>query len=99
MQANYGYQDGAGTWYVTLDTDACDGCGACVDVCPSDLWVLQTDEFDPLSDDEVAAIAEGRRDNLRYDCTPCKSPAPDDEDAGTAACVEACHVDAISFSW
>lgn len=99
MQANYGYQDGAGTWYVTVDTDACDGCEACVDVCPSDLWVVQVDEYDPLSDEEVAVIAEDHRDDLRYDCSPCKSPEPDVADTGTAACEKACHTNAISFSW
>lgn len=96
MKANYGYQDGAGTWYVTIDTDACDGCTACVDVCPADLWELTTDEFDPLSDDRVVAVRESARGNVRYECTPCKSP---DDGEGTARCVEACHVDAIEFSW
>ncbi|MFC7046891.1 4Fe-4S binding protein [Halobacteriaceae archaeon GCM10025711] len=97
MQANYGYSDGAGDWYVTVDTDACDGCGECVAVCPADLWELQADEFDPLSDDTVATIEEARRGDLRYACSPCKSPEGDGD--GSARCAETCHVDAISFSW
>lgn len=96
MKANYGYKDGAGAWYVTVDTDACDGCSACVDVCPSDCWELGADEFDPLSDESVAAIREAVRGDLRYACSPCKSPDGGD---GTARCAEACHVDAIEFSW
>lgn len=99
MQANYGYQDGAGTWYVTVDVDACDACGACVDVCPSGLWALREDEYDPFSDEPVAVIAEDRREDLRYACSSCKSPDPGGTDGGTAACAKACHANAISFSW
>lgn len=97
-QTSYGYKDGAGTWYITVDTDACDGCGDCVEVCPSGLWELREDEFAILEEgDPVAAIREERRKSLRYDCAPCKSPSGDG--AGTAACAEACHADAIALSW
>jgi adenylylsulfate reductase subunit B len=34
MRANYGYADGSGEWYLTIDTDVCDACGACVKACP-----------------------------------------------------------------
>jgi hypothetical protein len=30
--ANYGYKDGSGEYFITLDTDKCDGCGKCVEV-------------------------------------------------------------------
>lgn len=103
-ETNYGYKDGAGTWYITVDTDACDGCtgvdgpAQCVDVCPVDMWELQEDEFAIMSDGElVAAIKDEHQKSVRYDCSPCKSPSGDGD--GVAKCAEACPVDAIEFSW
>ena len=33
MLANYGYKDGSGDWFITIDTDKCDGCGICATRC------------------------------------------------------------------
>jgi len=97
-EVNYGYKDGAGSWFITVDTNACDGCNECVEVCPADMWELEEDEFAILEAGElVAAIKEEHRKSVRYDCSPCKSPSGDG--SGTAACAEACHVDAIELSW
>lgn len=97
-RTSYGYKDGAGTWYVTVDTGACDGCGDCLEACPADLWELKEDEFAILEQgDPVAGIEEAHRKSLRYDCSPCKSPSGSGD--GRAACADACHADAISFSW
>lgn len=103
-ETNYGYKDGAGTWYITVDTDVCDGCehiedGAeCVNVCPANMWELKEDEFAIMGDGEmVAAIKEDYQNSVRYDCSPCKSPSGDGNEIGE--CVKACPVDAISFSW
>jgi ferredoxin len=100
----YGYKDGAGTWYITVDTDACHGCqdsdgpARCVDVCPADMWELKADEFAILEESsQVAGIKEEHQQSVRYDCSPCKSPSGDTGEVG--ACVEACPVDAIEFSW
>ena len=35
MIANYGFRDGSGDWYVTIDTDKCNGCSKCPEVCPA----------------------------------------------------------------
>lgn len=103
-ETQYGYKDGAGTWYITVDTGVCDGCQdrdgppGCVDVCPADMWHLEEDQFAIMSDGEqVAAIKEEHQKSVRYDCSPCKSPSGDDDSVGK--CVEECHVDAIEFSW
>jgi ferredoxin len=100
----YGYKDGAGTWYITVDTDACDACESidkparCVDVCPSDMWELKEDEFAIMEEgSQVAGIKEEHQKSVRYDCSPCKSPSGDGD--GVAECAVACPVDAIELSW
>jgi benzoyl-CoA reductase subunit A len=40
MKVNYGFTDATGDYYITIDTSKCDGCGECVDVCPSGLLTV-----------------------------------------------------------
>jgi ferredoxin len=92
MLANYGFKDGTGEWYLTIDTDKCDGCGRCVPVCPAGILEVGEDEFDPFRDEPVARVKQAERKKIRYSCAPCKpgygeAPAP---------CVAACPTNAIS---
>ena len=36
MLSNYGYEDGSGNYYITIDTDKCSECGEkpCLQACP-----------------------------------------------------------------
>lgn len=43
MIIHYGYADGSGEYYLIVDTDKCDGCGRCVEVCPNDILELAPD--------------------------------------------------------
>ena len=67
MLANYGYKDASGDFFITIDTDKCNGCGDCVTACPArNFAVLDEDPNDPLREDpafeEMVARheAEGR---------------------------------------
>ena len=66
MLANYGYKDGSGDYYITIDTDKCDGCGECVTACPAKVLETRTDESDPFRDLPVAAVTEEHRKKIKY---------------------------------
>jgi len=95
MQANYGYQDGSGEYYITIDTDRCTGCGDCVPNCPAKLLEVGEDENDPLNDDEVASVVHALRTTLKDACARCKPLT----DRPPLPCVAACPEDAITHSW
>ena len=94
MIANYGFKDGSGDWFLTVDTDKCDGCGKCVEVCPANVLEVGDDEYDPFRDELVVKVREDERKKIRYSCAPCQpcygeKPAP---------CVAACAPGALSHS-
>jgi len=95
MIANYGYKNGSGDFFITIDTDKCDGCGGCVEVCPAQAFAVGEDPNDPLREEPAAFIVEAVRKKLKYACAQCKPvtgrpPLP---------CVQACPAEAISHSW
>jgi Fe-S-cluster-containing hydrogenase component 2 len=94
MKANYGYKDGSGDYFITIDTDRCNGCKSCVDACPYGVMAVGEDENDPLSDKEVAFVTEKERKKIKYTCAPCK-PSND----VIPPCIKACEMDAITHSW
>jgi len=94
MQALYGFQDGSGDWFISIDTDKCTGCGACVAVCPAQALEVGEDEYDPLSEVHVARVRNAERKKIRYTCAPChpgygENPPP---------CVAVCEPGAIAHS-
>ena len=93
MKANYGYLDGSGEYFITIDTDHCIKCSprGCVDACPEGLFEIIVDDYD----DEVAAIKEEHRKKLKYDCASCKPVS----DRPPLPCVTACTLNAITHSW
>jgi len=56
MLANYGYKDGSGEYFITIDTEKCDGCGKCVEACPEHCFQVGSDENDPFRDEPVASV-------------------------------------------
>jgi Fe-S-cluster-containing hydrogenase component 2 len=94
MIANFGYKDGSGDFFISIDTDKCNGCGDCVPVCPADVLEVRDNEFDPLAEDKMAAVTEAQRKKIKYACSACKS-----ETNATLPCIEACKLDAIVHSW
>lgn len=92
MIVNYGYQDGSGVYFITLDTEKCNGCEKCVINCPNDILEMMPDEFDPFSDRMVAGVVEEHRNKLKYSCAMCKSS----EDIKELPCAQACSQKALT---
>lgn len=94
MIANYGYKDGSGEFYISIDTDKCTSCSAgraCLTACPKGMFEIITDDYD----DEVAAVKQAFRRSLAFDCSDCKP-------AGgytSLPCSTACTPGAIKHSW
>lgn len=96
MLANYGYSDGSGSYFITIDSDMCNGCGDCARACPAGVFeVVDEDPNDPMNEEPVALVAQNKSRQLKYECGPCK-PA---SDRPKLPCVEACKQAAISHSW
>lgn len=94
-QANYGYSDGSGDWYIRIDTALCNACGECVTACPEGLFELTKDEYDPLSDDLKAGIRRSGQKRIKYACGPCKPM----QNRPPLPCVAVCVPGAIAHSW
>jgi ferredoxin len=89
---HYGYSDGSGEYYITIDTGKCTGCGKCVQQCPESALQLETTFID-LEDKTVASVTEEQRKKIKYTCSPCKP------ETNTAPCVLACESKAINCTW
>lgn len=93
MIANYGYVDGSGEYFISIDTDKCITCSTreCLNACPNQIFEIITDDYD----DEVAAIKSAFKNTLKYTCAVCKPgshtpPLP---------CIQSCGPFAIKHSW
>lgn len=95
MIANYGYKDGSGEFFIAIDVDKCNGCGACVPACPAAVLEIVTNPFDPLDERDIAAVGDAKRKQIKYACGPCKPVA----NRPPLPCVVACPAGAIAHSW
>ena len=89
--ANYGYSDASGHYYISIDSDRCDGCGQCVKACLQNVFEVEPDDYD----DPVARVRSNMTKELKYTCSPCKPTTGQRK----LECEKACPSDAIKHSW
>lgn len=88
---HYGYSDGSGSYFITVDAGRCDGCGECVPACPAGIFeVVQEDTAQPK-----ARVKEEARKKLAFLCPGFPSCSGRLE----ANCHRVCPRDALSHSW
>jgi Fe-S-cluster-containing hydrogenase component 2 len=88
MIIHFGYSDGSGDYYLTVDTDKCNGCSLCVQKCPQQALQIETMQID-LEDKPVAILKEENRKKIKYTCAACKPRT------GSTPCSSACKTKAI----
>ena len=93
MIANYGYKDGSGDYFISIDTDKCIECAGrpCAVACPESVLEIIVDDYD----DTVAAVREEHGKKIKYSCAPCKPSSG----GRVLPFVEACKQGAITHSW
>jgi len=93
MRANYGYMDGSGEYFITIDTDCCEHCNqhGCIVGCPKGIFEIITDDYE----EQVAAVKEEFRKSLKYVCAECKPS----EGWVELPCQIACGREGIFHSW
>ncbi len=93
MLAHYGYKDGSGDYYISIDTDKCAVCLTrnCVPACPAGVFEIITDDYEQ----EVASVSAEHGKKLKYSCVPCKPNVRKQE----LPCRAACPSQAITHSW
>jgi predicted CoA-substrate-specific enzyme activase len=84
MKMHYGYSDGSGDYFITIDTGRCDGCGRCLPVCPSPVFEIG---------DGKAKVAEAARNRLSILCPGFQACNCEEN------CHTICPKDAIEHTW
>jgi ferredoxin len=91
MIVHYGYRDAMGDFRITVDTDKCNGCGDCLEICPEDLFELEEDDYD-----EIKIVVKQDLINKVGILCPGEKKC---QKINHLNCVEACREKAISMSW
>ena len=86
----FGYNDGTGDYYITIDLARCDGCKKCVTTCPGGIFeVVQEDGRLPK-----ARVKENTRKRLALLCPGYRSCGNNN-----TTCQSICPNNAITLSW
>ncbi|OFW61189.1 MAG: hypothetical protein A2133_10805 [Actinobacteria bacterium RBG_16_64_13] len=97
MIANYGYEDGSGFYYITIDGNICAKCSnhGCLTACPQGVYAIEMDDYD----DNVAVVSETARKRLHELCSLCKGQNGGGGSEHKLPCTGACTAGALRHSW
>ncbi len=91
IEVHYGYSDGMGDYFITIDTSLCDGCGECVQACPSGIFIVVDNDSGQLK----AVVKEEARKKLAFLCPGFQACSSKHK----VNCHSVCSRGAISHSW
>jgi len=91
MKVQYGYADATGDYFITVDTEMCDGCGKCAEACPAGILEMQPDEQGL----KKVKVKDQARKKLGFLCPGFEACSRNN----TLNCHSACVKNAISHSW
>ncbi len=89
LKAQYGYADGTGEYYITIDMQKCDGCGRCVEACPAQVFAIGREAGDKV------AVKDGARKKLALLCPGFNVCSK----RNLVNCHSVCQKSAIEHSW
>ncbi len=90
MKVQYGYSDGTGEYFISIDNKLCDGCGECAAKCPAGIFKMEKS-----GTSQFAAVKDECRKKL---ASLCPGTANCPLGAGKN-CNSICRVKAITHSW
>jgi predicted CoA-substrate-specific enzyme activase len=91
MKISYGYSDGTGEYYITVNTGKCDGCGKCVETCfAGNLEVGKNDQGQ-----SKARVKDSIRKKIHITCPGIKVCSFEHP----VNCQSSCPRNAISHTW
>ncbi|TAK30842.1 MAG: ferredoxin [Chloroflexota bacterium] len=91
MIYNYGYQDGMGEFYITIDGERCTGCEQCVAACARHVLEMWADDYDNF----IVRVTDKEKRRISYTCSACTPDATQQRRPCHIACVPA----ALTHSW
>jgi len=91
LKVHYGYSDGTGEYFITIDVGRCDGCGECVPACPSEIFEVVGDD----TGQPKAKVKEEVRKKLAFLCPGFHFCRRNHE----VNCHHVCQKGAISHTW
>jgi predicted CoA-substrate-specific enzyme activase len=87
----YGYSDGTGEYFITIDTDLCDGCGECITICPAGVLTIGKDDDGQLK----CKVRDEVRKKLALLCPGFQTCSSGHK----VNCHSVCQKNAIHHSW
>lgn len=91
MIIHYGYSDGSGKYYVSIDAEKCNACKICIEKCPQNALKIDTVMID-IEDKQVAVVHEAHRKKIQYTCASCHQKKE-------IHCAQSCKKGAIAATW
>ncbi|MFC1845907.1 acyl-CoA dehydratase activase [Chloroflexota bacterium] len=90
MKVSYGYSDGTGEYYITINNELCDGCGECIEACPEGIFTIGSDD----KNQPKVTVKDDVRKKLALACPGFHSGCRNEVN-----CHSVCKNNAITHTW